>query len=298
MTGDDEAVLRARSLGKRYGRRWALVDCDLEIPRGRVTGLVGPNGAGKSTLLGLATGMITPTAGDIEVCGGRPATDAAQLAKVGFVAQDAPLYPHLTVDEHCRLGAHLNDRWDADLARRRLAAINLDPRQRAGTLSGGERAQLALTIGLAKRPEALLLDEPAASLDPLARHELMRSLMGAVAEQGLSVILSSHMVSDLERVCDHLVVVVAGRVTLAGDVEDLLASHLRLVGPPREARSLPSTQTVIWEQHAERQSTFVVRTTQPVLDPAWSVTHLGVEDLLLAYLQAPAPEPLQLAAVR
>lgn len=298
MTGDGEPVLRARSLGKRYGRRWALVDCDLEVPRGRVTGLVGPNGAGKSTLLGLATGLVTPTTGDIEVCGGRPATDPAQLAKVGFVAQDAPLYPHLTVDEHCRLGAHLNARWDADLARRRVAAIGLDPRQRCGTLSGGERAQLALTIGLAKRPELLLLDEPAASLDPLARHELLRSLMQAVADHELNVILSSHVVSDLERVCDHLVVVVAGRVTLAGDVEDLLASHRRLVGPRRGARSLPSTQTVIWEQQAERQSTFVVRTTQPVLDPAWSVSHLGVEDLLLAYLQASVPVGSELAAVR
>jgi ABC-2 type transport system ATP-binding protein len=171
------AVVTARGLGKRYRRRWALQDCTLEIPVGRVTGLVGPNGAGKTTLLGLVVGILTPTVGTIEVCGGRPAADSAQLAKVGFVAQDNPTYAGLTVADHLRLGAHLNPRWDDAAARRRIDRLHLDPRQKAGQLSGGQRAQLALTLGLAKRPELLILDEPVASLDPLARREFLQVLM-------------------------------------------------------------------------------------------------------------------------
>ena len=229
------AVLRAAGLGKRYRRRWALTDCTVDIPAGRVTGLVGPNGAGKSTLLNLAVGMTSPTTGTIEVCGGAPAAGAAQLAKVGYVAQDTPTYAHLTVAEHLRLGRHLNPTWDDAVAQRRIAQLGLDPSQRAGRLSGGQRAQLALTLGLAKRPELLVLDEPVASLDPLARKDFLAILMEAVAEDGLSVVLSSHVVSDLERVCDHVVVLVGSQVRLAGDVDDLLEQHVRLVGPRRSS---------------------------------------------------------------
>jgi ABC-2 type transport system ATP-binding protein len=277
-------VLRARSLGKRYRRRWALRDCTLEIPAGRVTGLVGPNGAGKTTLLGLATGMLAPTAGKIEVCGETPARDGAQLAKVGYVAQDTPVYPGLTVEEHLRLGARTNPRWDHALAHRRVRQLRLDPRQRAGRLSGGQRAQLALTLGLAKRPELLVLDEPVASLDPLARREFLQALMEAVAEDQFSVVLSSHVVSDLERVCDHVVVLVDSQVRVAGDVEELVATHHRLVGPRRDPRALLSDQHVVAASHTDRQTTFVVRTASPILDPAWSVSRLGLEDLVLAYM--------------
>jgi ABC-2 type transport system ATP-binding protein len=228
------AMLQTSAAGKEYGRQWALRDCTLTIPAGKVVGLVGPNGAGKSTLLQLAAGLLTPTAGTITVLGGQPGSSPAQLAKVGFVAQDAPVYARLSVAGHLRMGAWLNPGWDGDLAECRIARLGLNPRQRAGSLSGGQRAQLALTMAVAKRPELILLDEPVASLDPLARREFLQSLMEVVAEQGTSVALSSHLIADLERVCDYLVVLAASRVQLAGEVSELLASHHRLSGPRRD----------------------------------------------------------------
>lgn len=277
-------ALRARALGKRYGRRWALADCTLDVPAGHVVGLVGPNGAGKSTLLNLAAGTLAPSTGTIEVCGGRPGDGPGQLAKVGFVAQDTPVYTGLSVEEHLRLGARLNPAWDGALARERIERLGLDPAQRAGRLSGGQRAQLALTLGIAKRPELLLLDEPVAALDPLARRDFLRSLMEAVAEQELTVVLSSHLVSDLERSCDHLIVMVDSRVRAAGEVDDLLATHLRLTGPRRDPARLPAGQHVISARHTDRQTTLIVRTDGPVHDPAWTVSRLDLEDLVLAYL--------------
>jgi ABC-2 type transport system ATP-binding protein len=216
-------VLQSRALGKRYGQRWALADCTLTVPAGHVVGLVGPNGAGKTTLLNLAVGMLAPTSGTIEVLGGRPASSRAQLARVGFVAQDAPTYAGLSVADHLKLGATMNPGWDAALARDRIEHLGLDPRQRAGKLSGGQRAQLALTLAVAKRPELLILDEPIASLDPLADF---------IAEHQVSVVMSSHLVSDLERVCDYVIVLVASRVQVAGEVGDLLAAHHKLTGRP------------------------------------------------------------------
>jgi ABC-2 type transport system ATP-binding protein len=277
-------VLRAHGLGKNFGRRAALSDCTLDIPAGRVVGLVGPNGAGKSTLLNLAVGMLKPTSGTIDVLGGRPGSGPAQLAKVGFVAQDTPTYEGLSIEDHLRLGAHLNPGWDDALARDRIARLGLDLAQRARKLSGGQRAQLALTLGLAKRPELLILDEPVASLDPLARREFLGDLMEAVAEHEFSVVLSSHLVSDLERVCDHLIVLVASRVQIAGDLEELLATHHRLTGPRRDLGTLPADQYVISASHTERQTTLVVRTESPIYDPAWTVSQLSLEDLVLAYM--------------
>jgi ABC-2 type transport system ATP-binding protein len=278
------AAIQASGLGKQYRRTWALRDCTLAIPEGHVTGLVGPNGAGKTTLLRLATGMLTPTRGTISVLGQQPAAGPAQLARVGFVAQDTPVYARMTVADHLRLGAWLNPGWDGDLARRRIGQVGLDSRQRAGTLSGGQRAQLALTLALAKRPELLVLDEPVAALDPLARREFLQGLMEAVAEHEASVVLSSHLVADLERVCDYLVVLVASTVQLAGEVSELLASHRRLSGPRRDPGSLPAGQEVITESHTDKQSSLLVRTDGPVLDPAWTVTPVSVEDLVLAYM--------------
>ena len=285
-------VLQTSGLGKRYGRRWALRDCTLSIPEGKVVGLVGPNGAGKSTLLHLAVGLLAPTAGAITVLGGHPADGPAQLARVGFVAQDTPTYPSRSVTQHLRMGAWLNPSWDAKLAERRIAALGIDSRQRAGSLSGGQRAQLALTLAIAKRPEILLLDEPAASLDPLARREFLQDLMEVVAEHGVSIVLSSHLVADLERVCDYLVVLLASRVQLAGEVTELLASHHRLSGPRRDPSTLPASQHVIEESHTDKQSLLMVRTNEPVLDPAWTVKPVTLDDLVIAYMsRARQPGP-------
>ena len=278
------AVIEARGLGKRYGRRWALADCTVDVPAGRVVGLVGPNGAGKTTLLHLAVGLLRPTTGSITVLGGRPDDGPAQLRRIGFVAQDAPTYASLSVADHLRLGAWTNPRWDREHAQQRIARLGLDPRQKAGRLSGGQRAQLALTLAVAKRPDLLILDEPVASLDPLARREFLQGLMEVVAEQGVSVVLSSHLVGDLERVCDSLIVLVGSRLQIAGDIETLLATHRRLIGPRHDPDKLPSSQHVIDERHTDRQSTILVRTDEPILDPTWTVEELDLEDLVLAYM--------------
>ncbi|MEV7565488.1 ABC transporter ATP-binding protein [Streptomyces tanashiensis] len=281
-------VLRAQGLGKRYKQRWALRNCDLDVPAGRVVGLVGPNGAGKSTLLKLASGMLTPTAGTIEVCGGRPAAGVEQLAKVGFVAQDTPIYAALSVADHLEFGKRLNPNWDDAVAHDRIRRLGLDPRQRAGKLSGGQRAQLALTLGIAKRPELLILDEPVAALDPLARREFMQDLMEAVAEHELSVLLSSHLVSDVERSCDYVIVLVDSQVQVADDIDDLVGCHHRLTGPRRDPATLPAGQHVITASHTDRQSTLLVRADTTVHDPSWTVSPLSLEDIVLAYMTRPA----------
>jgi ABC-2 type transport system ATP-binding protein len=300
------AVMEARGLGKRYRRRWALTDCSLEIPAGRVVGLVGPNGAGKTTLLQLAVGLLAPSAGEITVLGSAPGT---QLSKVGFVAQDAPAYANLTVSDHLRFGTWTNDGFDQAGAQARIEQLGIDLRQRAGRLSGGQRAQLALTLALAKGPQLLVLDEPVASLDPLARREFLQLLMEAVAEDELSVILSSHLIADLERVCDYLIVLAGSRVQVAGPIDELLAIHHRLTGPRHrrgqalsEGPSLPASQELITESHTDVQSTLLVRHASPVLDPSWSVSDISLEDLVLAYISrnsrgsTQAPRTLKVAS--
>jgi ABC-2 type transport system ATP-binding protein len=279
------AVLQAHALGKRYGQRQALADCTLEIPPGHVVGLVGPNGAGKTTLLKIACGMLAPSTGSIEVLGAQPADGPAQLARVGYVAQDTPIYANLSVADHLTLGAKLNPGWDPALAQTRIDALGLDRKQKAGKLSGGQRAQLALTVAVAKRPELLILDEPVASLDPLARRDFLRHLMESVADNDTSVILSSHLVSDLERVCDYLVVLVASRVQLAGETEDLLAQHHRLVCTRRQDADLPTGLEVIWAEHTERQSTFIVRSAAGLPAGDWSAERVDLEDLVLTYME-------------
>ena len=276
--------MHAQALGKKYGRRDALSDCTLEIPRGHVVGLVGPNGAGKTTLLRIACGMLAPTTGRIEVLGEQPAAGAEQLARVGYVAQETPTYANLSVADHLKLGAKLNPRWDGKLAQERIEQLELDPNQKAGKLSGGQRAQLALTIAVGKRPELLILDEPVASLDPLARRSFLRHLSESVHENATSVILSSHLVSDLERICDYLIVLAASRVQVAGETTALLAQHYRLVCARREI-DLPTSVEVIWSEHADGQSTFFVRseTGPPVGD--WSTENLDLDDLVLAYME-------------
>jgi ABC-2 type transport system ATP-binding protein len=283
------AILEAHALGMQYGRRRALTDCTLNIPPGHVVGLVGPNGAGKSTLLKLACGMLNPTSGTISVLGNTPGSGTGQLARVGFLAQDAPVYPHLSVADHLRLGAHLNPRWDQDFAAQRIAQLDLDPSQKAGKLSGGQRAQLALTVAAGKRPELLLLDEPVASLDPLARREFLKHLMESVVDNGTSVVLSSHLISDLERVCDYLIVLVASRVRLAGEVDEVIAAHHRIVCTRRDPDTLPAGLQVVSAEHTDRQSTFVVRTDDPLPAGDWVAEPLSMEDLVLTYMEAVNP---------
>src|SRR5487761_247810 len=212
--GPVDYAIEANGLGKRYGRRWALAECTLTVPAGQVVGLVGPNGAGKTTLLELAVGLLRPTTGTIRVS-----------KRAGFVAQDAPVYAGLSVADHLRMGQALNDRWDAGLARRRVREAGLDLRQRAGQLSGGQRARLALTLAVARRPDLLILDEPVANLDPLARREFLDSVAQTVSAsgEGVAVVFSSHLVADLERTCGYLILLAASQVRLAGPVGSLLA---------------------------------------------------------------------------
>jgi ABC-2 type transport system ATP-binding protein len=278
------AVIQARGLGKRYQRLWALAECTLSIPAGHVVGLVGPNGAGKTTLLNLAVGLLAPTTGAVSVLGGRPGSSPAQLARVGFVAQDAPTYASLSIADHLRLGARLNPGWGADYAQRRIEKFGLDLDMRAGKLSGGQRAQLALTLAVAKWPQLLILDEPVASLDPLARREFLQDLTEAVAEREMSVVLSSHLVGDLARACDYLIVLSAARVQAAGTIEGLLAAHRSLTGP--RGAAFPAGWHVVSDSHTDDQSTVVARAESPAHDPgpAWTVSEVDVEDLVLAYL--------------
>jgi ABC-2 type transport system ATP-binding protein len=281
------AALIATGLGKHYRRHWGLRDCSLEIPAGRICGLVGPNGAGKTTLLHLAAGLLAPTAGRIEVLGGTPGEDIDLLARTGFMAQEVPLYRSFRVREMLEFGGRMNPGWDAGLAGARMDRANIDRDQRVGELSGGQRAQVALALALAKRPEVLLLDEPLASLDPLARREFLQALMEGTVEGEMTIVLSSHLISDLERVCDHLVVLSAARTQVAGDIEALLSSHRVLTGPRRNVDRIEGVASTVQESHTDAQSTLFVRTDGPILDPAWTVHEVGLEELVLAYLGQP-----------
>jgi ABC-2 type transport system ATP-binding protein len=279
------AVLETHGLGKRYGSFWALRDCNVEIPAGSVTALVGPNGAGKTTLLHLAVGLSDPSAGDVRVLGRSPYQDAGDvLPRIGFVAQEHPLYRGFTVAETLRLGRELNPSWNDDAARARMDALGLPVRKKVGALSGGQRAQVALTLALAKEPELLLLDEPVAALDPLARREFLQSVMEAVAETGMTVLLSSHLVADLERVCDHLLILAGGRTQLFGPIDDILGAHRLLTGPRSEAADVARLHDVVRQSHTERQTTLLVRANGHVYDAQWELHELDLEEIVLAYL--------------
>jgi ABC-2 type transport system ATP-binding protein len=278
-------ALETFGLGKRYGSLWALRDCTLELPVGSVTALVGPNGAGKTTLLNLAVGLTRPTVGEVRALGRSPRDQAEELLPaVGFVAQDHPLYGALTIAETLKLGRKLNPTWDESAARDRIESLRLPLRKRVSKLSGGQRAQVALTLALAKRPELLLLDEPVAPLDPLARREFLRWMMATVAEDGLTVLLSSHVVADLERVCDHMVVFAEGTPQLAGPIEEILSAHRLLIGPRRETGAIARVHEVIRESHTERQTTLLVRASTHAYDSQWQAHPVELEEVVLAYL--------------
>ncbi|HZM79553.1 MAG TPA: ABC transporter ATP-binding protein [Candidatus Limnocylindrales bacterium] len=281
-------ALQTAGLGKRYGRTWALRDCSLELPPGRVAALVGPNGAGKTTLLHLAIGLLRPDEGGVEVMGHKPFDNPHLLGQVGFVAQDTPLYPDFSAAELIRMGAKLNRRWDTPLATERLTRLGIAQDRPVRKLSGGQRAQVALALALAKRPRLLLLDEPVASLDPLARREFMQALMGGVTEEGMTVMFSSHLLDDLERVCDYLIVLKEGNVRVKGDVEELVAAHNLLIGRAGEPVAIPGVAEVVRETHSGKQASLLVRTEGPVEHPEWTVRDVTLEDLVLAYLSVPA----------
>jgi len=293
-------ALEATGVGKRYGRTWALRDCSLSLPQGHVAALVGPNGAGKTTLLSLAVGLLRPSEGDVRVFGAAPRDDVATLGRIGFVGQDTPLYRDFTVDELLTMGSRLNARWDAAGAVDRLDQLGIPRDRRAGRLSGGQRAQVALTLALAKQPDLLVLDEPVASLDPLARRDFLAALMGSVAERELTVVLSSHLIADLEHRCDYLIVLSDSRVQVLGSVDELLAVHKTLTGPRTTGGSIAGVGAVVRRSSTERQTTMLVRTTGAIVDPAWVVHDVGLEELVLAYLAEPGagtlPGPREVAS--
>ena len=279
--------LETRALGKRFRRGWALRDCTLEIPPGAVVGLAGPNGAGKSTLLGLAVSLLAPTEGSITVLGRDPARDRSVLADIGYVAQDAPLYRSFTVGDTVAFAESANPRWDRAIAAEFLTSLRSD--RRVSGLTPGERARLALAVALGKRPALLLLDELFARLDPLAAREFLQLLMDGVSELEATVVIASHVIADIERVSDHIVLLSGGHVCLEGNVEELLASHRLLTGARRPLGRIPGVQEVVRERHSGRQMTLLARLNGRVADPSWSVDEIGLEDLLLAYM---APERL------
>jgi ABC-2 type transport system ATP-binding protein len=290
------AVIETRGLTKRYRRVTALSDCTISVPEGRISALVGPNGAGKTTLLRLLTGLAAPTAGDAVVLGGTPRQDPAYLAEIGFLAQEIPLYRRLTAQDHIGIGAHLNPRWDAESVRARLGGLRVPLDRPVGTLSGGQRAQVALALTLAKRPRLLLLDEPLAALDPLARRNFLARLAEAAAMKGgeegggLTIMLSSHLMADLERVCDHLILLAESRVQLCGDIDTLLAEHRVLVGPRKDTTAIARTHVIVQEETTARQTTLLVRLNGPVNDPAWAVEEPNLEEIVLGYMSQDSPD--------
>jgi ABC-2 type transport system ATP-binding protein len=277
-------VIETSGLTKRYRRVTALSDCTVSVPEGRISALVGPNGAGKTTLLRLLTGLAAPSAGRASVLGGTPRQDPAYLAEIGFLAQEVPLYRRLTARDHIDMGAHLNARWDGESVLARLGGLKIPLDQRVGTLSGGQRAQVALALTLAKRPRVLLLDEPLAALDPLARRNFVGALAEAAAGGALTIVLSSHLITDIERVCDHLILLAGSRVQLCGDIDTLVAEHRILVGPRKDTTAIARTHVIVREDTTARQTTLLVRLTGPVIDPAWAVEEPNLEEIVLGYM--------------
>jgi ABC-2 type transport system ATP-binding protein len=280
-------VVEASGLGKRYGRTWALRDCSLAIPAGHVVALVGPNGAGKSTLLNLAVGLAAPSAGVVTVLGDQPPGSPAALDGIAFVAQDTPLYRSLSAADMLHLTGNLNRRFDRASAEARLDELGIPLKQRAGRMSGGQQAQLALTLALARRPRLLVLDEPMAMLDPLARHDFMATVMTAVADDGVSVLLSSHVLAELERVADYLILLSRGRVQVAGAVDDLLAGHRILTGPAAEADAYAGWPVVHARRGAAQAHLLVRASAEDPVPPGWEAHRVGMEELALAYLREP-----------
>jgi ABC-2 type transport system ATP-binding protein len=290
-------VIETCELGKRYGKSWALRDCTLTLPAGHLAALVGPNGAGKSTLMNMAAGLTVPTSGTVTVLGGHPAGSPAALNGVAFVAQDAPVYRNLSAGDMLHLTRNLNQRFDTAFARARLAELGIPLNKKAGKLSGGQQSQLALTLALARRPRLLILDEPLAALDPLARQDFLAAVMTAMADDGVSVLLSSHQVAELERVADFLIVLSRAQLQVAGEVDDLLAGHRLLTGPTGEADEYAGRLTVVQTRRGDAQTHLLARTgeTAAPAPPGWESHQVSLEEVVMAYLRSPGvsePAPL------
>jgi ABC-2 type transport system ATP-binding protein len=289
-------AIETAGAGRRYGDLWALRECTLSLPAGSITAVVGPNGAGKTTLLTMLVGLLPASEGQLRVAGAQPSSEPEYLARVGFLAQDCPLYKEFTVADLLRFGRAMNPGWDDRLARDRLTAAEVPLKRRAGHLSGGQRAQVALALAVAKRPQVLLLDEPLAALDPLARREFLKTLIGSAAATGITVVLSSHLVGELARVGDHLVVIRDGRVRLAGEIDQLLGEHHWAAGSPDQTARMPAGVEILSRSRHERHTTVLVRTQQPLLNPGLTVTPVDLEALVLAYLERPGLAPDALAS--
>jgi ABC-2 type transport system ATP-binding protein len=290
-------IIESAGLGKRYRRTWALRDCTLAVPAGHLVALVGPNGAGKTTLLHMAVGLVSPTAGVVRVLGGQPAGSPPALDGTAFVAQNAPLYPNLPVAAMLHVARNLNRQWDQPRAEARLAELGIPLDRKAGKLSGGQQAQLALTVALARRPRLLVLDEPLAALDPVARSDFMTAVLAAVAGDGISVVLSSHMLAELDRVADYLIVLSHGRLQLAGQVADLLAGHRVLTGPATEPPHFAERQRLVHAHRPGGQAQLLVMTTAAASPgpPGWQQRPASLEEIALGYLRA-AGDPVPPAA--
>jgi ABC-2 type transport system ATP-binding protein len=286
-------VVEATGLGRRYGGTWALRECSLAIPAGHVAALVGPNGAGKTTLLNLTVGLVAPSAGNVTVLGGLSAGSLAALDGIAFVAQDTPLYKNLSAADMLHLTSNLNRRFDEGYAKSRLHDLGIPLQRKAGKLSGGQQSQLALTLALARRPRLLVLDEPVAMLDPIARHDFMATVLMAAADDGVSVLLSSHVLAELERVADYLVLLSHGRVQVAGEVDDLLAGHRVVSGPAAQADQYAELLIVVHARRGEAQTHLLVRATpQDPVPAGWEAHPVGLEELALAYLREPGAAAL------
>ena len=280
-----EAAIQTKELGKRYGSFWALENCNISVPEGSVSALVGPNGAGKSTLLKILVGLSKASTGESTVLEKAPVQHEDFLADVGYLAQEIPLYKNLNAADHIKMGKHLNKRFDEVFIRTRLSELGIPLGRAVSKLSGGQRAQVALALALAKKPKLLLLDEPVAALDPLARHDFLSSLAQAVAEGGLTVVMSSHLLADLERVSDHVIVLAAGKTQLCDDIETVLQNHLLLVGPRTDHTKTGEGYTVIHETHTAKQSTLLARIDDKKKIPAhWQKHEPNIEEVILAYM--------------
>jgi ABC-2 type transport system ATP-binding protein len=280
-------VIETTGLGKCYGKAWALRDCTLAVPEGSLAALVGPNGAGKSTLVNMAVGLTVPTAGTVTVLGGQPAGSPAALDGIAFMAQDAPVYRNLSVADMLHLTRNINRSFDEPAAQRRLADLGIPLKKKTGKLSGGQQAQVALTIALARRPRLLILDEPLSALDPLARQDFLATVMTAMTDDGVSVVLSSHALAELERVADYLIVLGGGELRLTGEVDDLLAVHQVLTGPAAEADRLAGQFSAVQVKRAGAQAHLLVSDGGPdrPVPPGWESHPVGLEELVLAYLR-------------